>query len=316
MDAVGFSMGTKGYISTGYSSSGSYSDLWEWDQASNIWTQKTDYPGGTLEGATAFAIGTKAYILAVYNGNFYEWDQATDTWTSKATFPGLYRETAFAFAIGTKGYIGGGYSSGFHSLSDFWEYDQTNDSWTQKASYPVERDECATFVISNVGFVCTGHNNYTGYSTNISYKYNQATNSWSSVSMTGFGGQVGRCVGFAIGNRGYVGIGYDDPGNDLKLFYEYSGPAGVEDINGKDYVMINPNPMQITSEICVDEQILKSNGSMTFRLYNISGEEVLSKQIVEPKTNIDRGSLAKGVYLYRIYNRKEEALGSGKLVIE
>jgi len=36
--AVGFSIGTKGYIGTGFNGNAFSKDFWEWDQATNIWT--------------------------------------------------------------------------------------------------------------------------------------------------------------------------------------------------------------------------------------------------------------------------------------
>src|SRR5258707_15828968 len=49
--AVGFSIGTKGYIGGGGGGLG----FWEWDQSTNVWTQKAD--GGSGFGGTGFSIG-------------------------------------------------------------------------------------------------------------------------------------------------------------------------------------------------------------------------------------------------------------------
>src|ERR1041384_7930203 len=58
---VGFSIGTKGYIGTGYNTT-YRNDFWEWDQATNVWTQKADFAGTARYAAVGFAIGTKGYI--------------------------------------------------------------------------------------------------------------------------------------------------------------------------------------------------------------------------------------------------------------
>jgi len=67
--AVGFSIGTKGYIGTGMGAASgepplpsAYDDFWEYDPAGNTWTQKTVFGGGARYGATGFAIGTKGYV--------------------------------------------------------------------------------------------------------------------------------------------------------------------------------------------------------------------------------------------------------------
>ena len=45
-EAVGFSIGSKGYIGTGCDGSSYTKDFWEYDPAANTWTQKADF-GGT-----------------------------------------------------------------------------------------------------------------------------------------------------------------------------------------------------------------------------------------------------------------------------
>ncbi|MBI3500696.1 MAG: T9SS type A sorting domain-containing protein [Bacteroidetes bacterium] len=60
--AVGFSIGTKGYIGTGYDYSGSKQDFWEWDQVTNTWTQKINFSGTARNDAVGFSIGLKGYI--------------------------------------------------------------------------------------------------------------------------------------------------------------------------------------------------------------------------------------------------------------
>jgi N-acetylneuraminic acid mutarotase len=60
--AVGFSIGTKGYIGTGSDSIGYTQDFWEWDQVTNVWTQKATFAGAARANAVGFSIGTKGYI--------------------------------------------------------------------------------------------------------------------------------------------------------------------------------------------------------------------------------------------------------------
>ena len=57
--AVGFSIGNKGYIGTGFAY---YKDFWEYDPALNTWTQKADFGGGERWDAVGFSIGDKGYI--------------------------------------------------------------------------------------------------------------------------------------------------------------------------------------------------------------------------------------------------------------
>lgn len=61
--AVGFSIGTKGYIGTGYDGSALKKDFYEWDQATNTWTQKADFPGKPRQVALGFSINSTALEL-------------------------------------------------------------------------------------------------------------------------------------------------------------------------------------------------------------------------------------------------------------
>src|SRR6266705_3202749 len=61
--AVGFSIGSKGYIGTGADSGFVFQkDFWEYDPATNAWTQKADFGGTARSGAVGFSIGSKGYI--------------------------------------------------------------------------------------------------------------------------------------------------------------------------------------------------------------------------------------------------------------
>src|SRR3989304_2987507 len=135
--AVGFSIGTKGYIGTGYDGFSWLSDFWEWDQATDTWSQKASIPAPARELAVGFSIGTKGYIgtgrdsaVICYN-DFWEWDQTTNIWSQKANYP-FIREHAVGFSIGNKGYIGTGNWTG---STVFCEYDQSLNVWTGKANF-------------------------------------------------------------------------------------------------------------------------------------------------------------------------------------
>jgi N-acetylneuraminic acid mutarotase len=106
--------------------------LWEWDQATDAWTQKADLPGNGRASAVGFSVGNKGYIGTGYNNHtsfnskkdFWEWDQSTNVWIQKANLAGVGRQSAVGVSIGNKGYIAtgfGGNAGGY--LQDLWEYD-------------------------------------------------------------------------------------------------------------------------------------------------------------------------------------------------
>jgi hypothetical protein len=164
--AVGFSIGTKGYIGIGGKLDGSpdsyYKDFWEWDQATDVWTRKADYPGNSTFEAVGFSIGNKGYIGTggggtTYSSDFWEWDQATNVWTKKANFGGTARGGAVGFSIGNKGYIGTGHDAGITLYKDFWEWDQASNLWTQNVNFGgMARNAAVGFSIGNKGYVGTG----------------------------------------------------------------------------------------------------------------------------------------------------------------
>jgi N-acetylneuraminic acid mutarotase len=168
--AVGFSIGSKGYIGIGIKPStgsadlpDSYHDFWEWDQATNVWTKKIDFGGYTRNGAVGFSIGDKGYIgtgstdQGNYTREFWEWDQATNVWTKKTDFGGDARAGAVGFAMGDKGYIGTGYDGNPPGYKDFWEWNQATNTWTQKTNFGGnERVDAVGVSIGNRGYIGLG----------------------------------------------------------------------------------------------------------------------------------------------------------------
>jgi N-acetylneuraminic acid mutarotase len=181
--AVGFSIGNKGYIGTGFLSDnilGLYSnDFWEWDQATNIWTKKADFPGNARSSAVGFSIGNKGYIGTGNNDktsfkDFWEWDQASNVWTQKADFAGTPRLSAVGFSIGDKGYIGTGINFGtpVNFMKDFWEWDQKTNAWIQKSDFAGNARASAIGVsIGNKGYIGTGSDGNTNYAFQDFWEY-------------------------------------------------------------------------------------------------------------------------------------------------
>nr|WP_238354544.1 kelch repeat-containing protein [Fulvivirga marina] len=64
---VAFSIGGRGYISTGISGSvqtgGKYLvDLWKYNPETDTWAQKADFPGVGRRSASAFVLNDEAYV--------------------------------------------------------------------------------------------------------------------------------------------------------------------------------------------------------------------------------------------------------------
>jgi N-acetylneuraminic acid mutarotase len=216
-NAVGFGIGSKGYIGTGDDGTATGSnirnDFWEYDPATNVWTERANFGGSARMNATGFAIGTKGYIgtgitsLTLFTrvNDFWEYDPGANAWTQRANVGPTGRGSAKGFAIGTKGYIVGGEQS--LERQDTWEYNPTNNTWTQRASHPttvgnssIRSSSAVGFAIGAKGYICTGDTGRT------CIEYDPSTNQWKQVaSLVGDGRNS--AVGFSIGSKGYLGLG-------------------------------------------------------------------------------------------------------------
>lgn len=187
--AVGFTIGTKGYIATGMTSSGSVykKDLWEYDPQSNNWLRRADLTGASRTGAIVFVVGTKAYLGTGHTGamevdDFWVFDQGTNSWSPVASFPGSARHLAAAFTVGTNGYVVGGVS-GAALEKDVWQYSTSLNQWISKADFPggARRDHIG-FASGGYGFAGGGsaamNMPAAAYRTDF-WRYDDVADSWT-----------------------------------------------------------------------------------------------------------------------------------------
>jgi N-acetylneuraminic acid mutarotase len=236
--ATGFSIGSKGYIGTGYGYGKGYiymKDFWEYNPATDSWTQKADFSGTARSWAIGFSLGSKGYIgtgktSSGYTKDFWEYNPVNNTWTKKADFGGIPRQLATGFSINTalinRGYIGTGGNGGSNpiNLKDFWEYNPVTNIWLQKADFPgIARYAAVGFSISGKGYLGTGINYVSSTENTIYndlYEYNPGENTWTRKADLG-GSARAFAVGFCIGGMGYIGTGNSSEGF-LKDFWEYN----------------------------------------------------------------------------------------------
>ena len=111
VDAVGFSIGSKGYIGTGYDGTNK-NDYWSTTLSSILGHRKLTFGGTARQAAVGFSIGSKGYIGTGYDGT-NKMHSGNTTLSSilghrKLDFGGTARFNAVGFSIGDKGYIGTG----------------------------------------------------------------------------------------------------------------------------------------------------------------------------------------------------------------
>lgn len=221
-EAVGFSIGNKGYFGTGVDSVPTrYNDFWEFDPALNTWTQVADFGGVPRLSAVGFTIGNKGYIGTGYTvtqclKDFWEYDPLQNKWTQKADCGAFRRTFAFGFSVGNKGYIGAGRDSAFANLIDFYQYDPVLNQWTQKADAP-KRQGAVGFSIGTKGYLGAGI--VAGVPTSSFYEYDPLLDLWTAKTSLPATPRYA-ASGFSIGSKGYIGLGFDGT-NTYSDFYEY-----------------------------------------------------------------------------------------------
>jgi len=220
-----FSIGNKGYAGSGITFNGSsysyiWTDFWEYDQPTNVWTQKADIIGPCRSAAAGFDVGGKGYVTTGWTPaatrSTIEYDPATNSWTQKNDFGGSARYSTSYFAIGNYAYVGMGYSP---LTNDFWKYDPNNDLWTQIASIGGNPRQAATgFAINGLGYVFGGTTALSS-ETNELWSYDPAANSWTQKAFMPGGLRYGSSS-FVMNGLGFVGLGANGPTlfND---FYAY-----------------------------------------------------------------------------------------------
>jgi hypothetical protein len=175
-------------------------------------------------------------------------------------------------------------------------------------------DTTSSFFIS-LAFSPTDDAPYVAYSDSaISYKATvmkfDGTN-WVNVGNNGFSASEAFSINLAFSPSGQPYVAYQDWG--------YSGKAtvmkfdsvyfGINDIQLSKFSLY-PNPAidKITVEL---SEAVKEN---TLSIVNIEGQQLSTRKITEPKTQLDISSLPSGVYFMRLTS--DRAVEVGKFVKE
>jgi len=144
ISSVAFSINGKGYVGTGFNQDlddEELADFWEYDPATDSWTQKASFAGGARYSAVGFALNDRGFVGTGYDGNYlkdmWSYNVDTDSWEQTVSLFGSKREQAFSFTIDGKAYVGGGRNNGA-LLDDFWAYDPEQQIWEDLS---IEDDE-------------------------------------------------------------------------------------------------------------------------------------------------------------------------------
>jgi hypothetical protein len=180
--ALGFSIGGRGFVGGGQDKSGSaFKDFWEYLPTTNEWVKRASMGGAKRRNPFVMIIDNFAYIgggydpgSGTYPTDFWKFDVSkVDSGNPWIALDALdqrdnlgntksepkSREQAGAFVIAGKGYITAG-SLGY-AQGDTWQYDPTKDTWTEFYSLNTEasnRYAAIGFAVGNYGYITTGSN--------------------------------------------------------------------------------------------------------------------------------------------------------------
>ena len=233
--AVGFSIGDKGYLGTGYN--GTYlKDFWEYNPTTDSWIQKANFlPRKGMFGASA---GGQGYIgcgdtTGATMQDFYSYNPLMNQWTKKADLfvdsksVGSY---ATAFSLGGKIYAGSGISKTGSEHSDFFEYSIEENLWRKKNNIIGSHAYATSFSLNDKAYLSTGmgSTNYWGLADFL--LYDTTSNVWTA-GQTPFPGKARYgAISFTIGNKGYIGLGYNTYINNIFLndLWSFTAPLFVD----------------------------------------------------------------------------------------
>ncbi len=161
--------------------------FWQYDPATNQWTQKADYPTAPARGGIAMVIDGIPYARSGWNGTatFTDWnryDVIADSWTlmnEPTGDPGAY---AGVFSLNGLGYAACG-SGAVAEHNELWSYDPVADAWAQMANFPGDpRDFPFADTAGGFAFVGLGDLFLAPPFYSDMYKYDPVADSWSSIA--------------------------------------------------------------------------------------------------------------------------------------
>jgi Secretion system C-terminal sorting domain len=128
---------------------------------------------------------------------------------------------------------------------------------------------------------------------------------WVNVGNEGFSEGPALYTYLALSQFGQPYVAYSDSVHLYKatVMY-YDGPTGIDE-QPQSKVPIYPNPA--TDKITIE--IAEGRAPSHLSMMTLNGEEVLTRSLIKPKTQIDISNLPSGVYFVRLTNDKMVEVG-------
>jgi len=328
------SIGNRGYMGLGhYNGAGPnivLKDWWEYDAATNSWSQKADYIANNGNGnyaPLAMGFDDVGYLAGGSLGDamLYKYDPSLNIWSAVVTCP-ITPGNRAAFVIGTKGYYvqgtsvyefdrisetwsikniapftAGVWNSSFSiegkgylkNGTTLWEYKPTIDAWTPRAPFPgLATAGSVSFMQDNKGYIVAGYSGWLSEVTSETWEYDPLNNSWTQLEdFSGTSRRFGSS--FNIGNKGYIGIGTN--GTNFNDFWEFDRYADLKENFDVDQFTTYPNPA--TNFINFKSENLNS---FTIEVFDMLGRSVFSEKTNKGEVRFSKDFNNSGTYIYHV----------------
>lgn len=335
---IGISIGNKGYMGLGHYNGAGLNivmkDWWEFDPATNSWTQRADYIGNNGNGNYAclsFGMDEYGYLGGGQSGsdmNLYRYDPLTNSWTMMGLMPQMYVNQE-GFVLNNKGYAVSGstlneynpstnawtpknnlpftvwsWNSTFvidgkgyvKSSNALWEYKPLIDQWAVRASFPgMANAGGASFSQNGKGYFLCGYSISLASVHSEVWEFNPALNSWTQLP--DFPGSARRfCSAFSINDRSYFGIGTN--GTNFNDFWEFNADLIYADIHPlENDIQLSYGPNPAIDQIHFSSEKLSD---YNIRIYSTTGQLVTTLESVNSKCELQRNGLPSGTYYFEV----------------
>ncbi|MEN9743475.1 MAG: hypothetical protein RLZZ65_1280 [Bacteroidota bacterium] len=326
----------RGYIGLGHiNGTGqdiTFKDWWEYDPASDTWTQRADFPVST-HGAVAFVVDNCPVVGggSALSTQFYKFNPTLNTWGQIANCILPNPGDSQGFAVYNQGFVyqgnqlakyspqtdswtlcanapmtfgswtcsfvieGSGFIKGGNQL---WEYKPQHDQWVQRANFPgVSTGGSSGFSILQRGYVTSGYVGSLGVVTDQVWSFSPASNSWHQ-EIDFLGTKRRFPVAWAIHDRGYIGTGTNGVNlNDFWQFNPIDNTIGIKELSLD--VAAYPNPF--SDALTVELKGIQANELLEIVFVQLNGKTEYQTTLHSAQQTIHLEHLPAGPYLMQIY---------------
>lgn len=318
------------YIGLAWDGTKALKDWWQYNRALDLWTKKADFPGKPRYSASSYSWNNEIYIIggADYDtlsnsGNtfndIWKYNPVNDNWIQLDTFPGAARQSAYSLISDKKLYIGFGGTADLGNIySDMFSYDLEKKIWKSLASFPSLPSEpsglvnfAGTFnnniILIDIDWAVSAPNDY-----NNIYVYDINKDEWTIYKMAN--PSPWRVLGFGevVGNKGYLGSGYD---YEFDVWYNDTWEIDLAKVvtavenQFPEYANIKLNATYTNIHVELPEKLWDHSQLL---IQTIDGKEI-KKYMLDNVTDIDLSIYPVGPYVWSIQN-KGILIKSGKII--